>query len=48
MGVVVRQQTLDLDLTVRRNVLYFAGLHGTAGREAALQSAETQERLEMT
>ena len=34
MGVVFQQPTLDLDLTVRRNLLYFAALHGIAGTEA--------------
>ncbi|MFN3844725.1 MAG: ABC transporter ATP-binding protein [Paracoccaceae bacterium] len=34
MGVVFQQPTLDLDLTVRRNLLYFAALHGIAGAEA--------------
>jgi ABC-2 type transport system ATP-binding protein len=47
MGVVFQQPTLDLDLTVRRNLLYFAALHGIAGREADLRSAEVLERLEM-
>jgi len=35
MGVVFQQQTLDLDLTVRRNLGYFAALHGMSRREAA-------------
>ena len=30
MGVVFQQPTLDLDLTVRRNLTYFAALHGIA------------------
>ncbi len=34
LGVVFQQPTLDLDLTVRRNLLYFAALHGLAGAEA--------------
>lgn len=28
MGVVFQQQTLDLDLTIRQNLKYFAALHG--------------------
>ncbi len=28
LGVVFQQQTLDLDLTVRQNLAYFAALHG--------------------
>nr|WP_249138943.1 ABC transporter ATP-binding protein [Actibacterium sp. MT2.3-13A] len=34
MGVVFQQQTLDLDLTVRQNLAYFAALHGISGRDA--------------
>lgn len=31
IGVVFQQPTLDLDLTVRRNLGYFAALHGLSG-----------------
>jgi len=31
MGIVFQQQTLDLDLSVRQNMAYFAALHGLAG-----------------
>jgi ABC-2 type transport system ATP-binding protein len=34
MGIVFQQQTLDLDLSVRQNMAYFAALHGLAGRQA--------------
>ena len=34
MGVVFQQSTLDLDLTVRQNLRYFAALHGISGRDA--------------
>ena len=34
MGIVFQQQTLDLDLTVRQNMLYFAKLHGLSGKAA--------------
>ena len=47
MGVVFQQPTLDLDLTVRRNLLYFAALHGLSGREAGLRTAEALDRLGM-
>jgi ABC-2 type transport system ATP-binding protein len=47
MGVVFQQPTLDLDLTVRRNLLYFAALHGIGGREAEIRTAEALERLGM-
>lgn len=36
IGVVFQQPTLDLDMTVRRNLRYFAGLHGLSGRFASL------------
>lgn len=47
MGVVFQQPTLDLDLTVRRNLLYFAALHGLSGREAERRATEALERLGM-
>ena len=47
MGVVFQQPTLDADLTVRRNLLYFAALHGIAGREAEKRATEALDRLGM-
>jgi ABC-2 type transport system ATP-binding protein len=47
MGVVFQQPTLDLDLTVRRNLLYFAALHGLSGREAQTRIDAALERLDM-
>ena len=47
MGVVFQQTTLDLDLTVRRNLLYFAALHGIGGRDAARRADAALERLGM-
>jgi ABC-2 type transport system ATP-binding protein len=47
IGVVFQQPTLDLDLTVRRNLLYFAALHGISGREARSRSEEALDRLGM-
>ncbi|MGL4279893.1 MAG: ATP-binding cassette domain-containing protein, partial [Albidovulum sp.] len=47
IGVVFQQPTLDLDLTVRRNLLYFAALHGISGREAQSRSEAALERLGM-
>ncbi|NUB43530.1 ATP-binding cassette domain-containing protein [Fertoebacter nigrum] len=47
IGVVFQQPTLDLDLTVRRNLLYFAALHGLAGREAETRSMAALDRLGM-
>lgn len=46
-GVVFQQPTIDLDLTVRRNLLYFAALHGISGREASSRADAALERLGM-
>lgn len=47
MGVVFQQPTLDLDLTVRRNLSYFAGLHGIGGRNATARIDAVLDRLAM-
>ncbi|EPX78450.1 ABC transporter ATP-binding protein [Salipiger mucosus] len=47
MGVVFQQPTLDLDLTVRQNLAYFAALHGLAGREARSRIDAALDRLWM-
>ena len=47
MGVVFQQPTLDLDLTVQRNLSYFAALHGLSGRDAEARIAAALERLNM-
>lgn len=47
MGVVFQSSTLDLDLTVRRNLLYFAALHGISGRDAESRTQAALERLGM-
>ncbi len=47
MGVVFQQPTLDLDLTVRQNLLYFAALHGLPRRTAQARSLEALERMGM-
>ena len=47
MGVVFQPTTLDLDLTVRRNLAYFAALHGIAGREARVRIDAALDRLGM-
>jgi hypothetical protein len=39
LGVVFQARTLDLDLTVRDNLLYHAALHWIAGREADVRRA---------
>ncbi|QUJ76757.1 ATP-binding cassette domain-containing protein [Sulfitobacter albidus] len=47
LGIVFQQSTLDLDLTVRQNLKYFAALHGIAGRDAARRIDAALERLDM-
>ncbi|PZU25400.1 MAG: ABC transporter ATP-binding protein [Shinella sp.] len=47
MGVVFQSSTLDLDLTVRRNLLYFAALHGLSGKDAERRAMAALERLGM-
>lgn len=47
IGVVFQQSTLDLDLTVRRNLLYFAALQGLSGREAETRAIAALDRLGM-
>ncbi|MDO6481009.1 ABC transporter ATP-binding protein [Shimia thalassica] len=47
MGVVFQQPTLDLDLTVHRNLTYFAALHGFSGREANMRIEAALDRLDM-
>ncbi|MCX2723982.1 ABC transporter ATP-binding protein [Roseibium salinum] len=47
IGVVFQQPTLDLDMTVRRNLAYFAGLHGLSGRSAEAAIDAALDRLAM-
>ena len=47
MGIVFQQPTLDMDLSVRRNLSYFAALHGLSGAEAKARIVESLERLGM-
>ncbi len=47
MGVVFQASTLDPDLTVKRNLLYFAALHGLGGQEAETRAMAVLERLGM-
>ncbi|GGG79556.1 ABC transporter ATP-binding protein [Salipiger pallidus] len=47
IGVVFQQPTLDLDMSVARNMRYFAALHGIAGREADARAADALDRLGM-
>src|SRR4051794_9461859 len=45
LGVVFQPRTLDLDLSVRQNLLYHASLHGIGRREASLRSDEVLARI---
>src|ERR1700686_3587118 len=45
LGVVFQPRTLDLDLSVTRNLLYHAALHGIDRREARLRAAEVLTRI---
>lgn len=47
LGIVFQQSTLDLDLTVRQNLSYFAALHGLSGRTAATRIDAALDQLEM-
>ena len=47
MGVVFQQPTLDLDLSVRENMLYYAALHGLGRRRAGSRVEAALERLAM-
>ncbi|WP_342078183.1 ABC transporter ATP-binding protein [Yoonia sp. SS1-5] len=47
LGIVFQQTTLDLDLTVRQNLSYFAALHGIAGRERAARIDAVLDRLDI-
>jgi len=47
LGVVFQQPTLDLDLTVRQNLAYFAALHGLPRRDVPKRITAALERLEM-
>lgn len=45
LGVVFQQRTVDMDLTVRQNLLYFAALHGMPRSEAKQRMAVELERI---
>lgn len=47
LGVVFQQTTLDLDLSVRQNLRYFAALQGLTGREADRRIDAALARLGM-
>lgn len=47
MGIVFQSQTLDTDLSVRQNMVYYAALHGLSGRLAMTAIEEALDRLGM-
>lgn len=47
MGIVFQQTTLDLDLTVRQNLRYFAALHGISGKDADFRIDAALDQLQM-
>jgi ABC-2 type transport system ATP-binding protein len=47
LGVVFQARTLDLDLSVKDNLLFHAALHGIAGREARKRTAEVLADVEL-
>ncbi len=47
LGIVFQQSTLDLDLSVRQNMQFFAALHGIGGRAANKAIDAALDRLEM-
>lgn len=47
IGVVFQQPTLDLDMSVKRNLSYFAALHGLTGATAGKAIDAALDRLDM-
>lgn len=47
LGIVFQQPTLDLDLSVRQNLQYFAALHGLSGSDARKRIEACLTRLDM-
>lgn len=45
LGVVFQARTLDLDLTVRQNMLYHAALHGIRPAEARARTGELLDKV---
>ena len=48
MGVVFQQSTLDLDLSVKQNLVYYAALHGISSSQALVNISEILSQLELT
>jgi ABC-2 type transport system ATP-binding protein len=48
LGVVFQSRALDIDISVRQNLLYHAALHGIASKRADQLIAEVLDRVAMT
>ena len=48
LGVVFQSRALDIDISVRQNLMYHAALHGIASRRAGELMAQVLERVGMT
>jgi ABC-2 type transport system ATP-binding protein len=48
LGVVFQARTLDLDISVRDNLLYHAALHGMRGRHARARATQVLEEVGLT
>ena len=47
LGIVFQSQTLDLDLSVQQNLMYFCALHGIARPEARRRIDKALQRLDL-
>lgn len=47
IGVVFQQRTLDLDLSVKQNLIYFSQLHGMRKKPALMRIQETLEKFDL-
>src|SRR5205085_12653708 len=48
LGVVFQSRALDIDISVRQNLMYHAALHGIASKRANELIAQVLERVSMT
>ena len=47
LGIVFQSQTLDLDLSVQQNLMYFCALHGISRPDARLRIDKALQRLDL-
>src|SRR5665213_1175703 len=48
LGVVFQSRALDIDISVRQNLMYHAALHGIANKRAAELMAQALDRADMS